>query len=98
MVQEKMARPGKTSGQPAGDAGSRRIVLTNGNLAVTVVPDNSAFAHAARSQFVDWAPPARGAAGQHAWLKPDLQRICHSAYNAERGPVSAAALRLHAQY
>lgn len=98
MVQEKMARPGKASGQLTGDAGSRRIVLTNGNLAVTDVPDNSAFARGARSQFIDRALPARGAAGQHAWLTPHLQRIRHSAYNAERGPVSVAALRLHAQY
>jgi carbohydrate-selective porin OprB len=36
--------------------------------------------------------------GKHAWLTLDLQHILHPAYNADRGPVTVASLRLHASY
>ncbi|MET3134371.1 high affinity Mn2+ porin [Oxalobacteraceae bacterium GrIS 1.11] len=38
------------------------------------------------------------AVGAHAWLTFDAQRISNPAYNADRGPVRVASLRLHAQY
>lgn len=38
------------------------------------------------------------AAGRHAWLTLDLQRIANPAYNAARGPVTVASVRLHASY
>jgi carbohydrate-selective porin OprB len=36
--------------------------------------------------------------GKHAWLTLDLQHILNPAYNADRGPVTVASLRLHASY
>ncbi|WP_234484885.1 carbohydrate porin [Noviherbaspirillum pedocola] len=36
--------------------------------------------------------------GAHAWLTLDLQHIANPAYNADRGPVTVASLRLHASY
>ncbi|HKA40911.1 MAG TPA: carbohydrate porin [Burkholderiales bacterium] len=33
-----------------------------------------------------------------AWVSADYQRIANPAYNADRGPVSVATLRLHAEY
>jgi high affinity Mn2+ porin len=35
---------------------------------------------------------------QGAWISADYQRIFNPAYNADRGPVSVATLRLHAQF
>jgi len=34
----------------------------------------------------------------HAWISLDFQRITNPAYNADRGPVSIAGIRLHAAY
>ncbi|QDZ30417.1 carbohydrate porin [Noviherbaspirillum sp. UKPF54] len=45
----------------AGAVDKRRIVLTAGNFAVTDVFDNSAYAHDARAQFLNWALLAHGA-------------------------------------
>jgi hypothetical protein len=36
--------------------------------------------------------------GAHAWLTLDLQHIVNPAYNADRGPVTVASMRLHASY
>jgi hypothetical protein len=36
--------------------------------------------------------------GSHAWLTLDLQHIVNPAYNADRGPVTVASVRLHASY
>jgi high affinity Mn2+ porin len=47
--------------QLAGTVDKRRIVVTAGNFAVTDLFDNSAFAHDARSQFMNWALLAHGA-------------------------------------
>ena len=41
--------------QLGGAQAPRRVVLTVGNLAVSDIFDNSAFAHDARSQFINWA-------------------------------------------
>ncbi len=38
------------------------------------------------------------AVGARAWLTFDAQRISNPAYNADRGPVGVASVRLHAQY
>lgn len=35
---------------------------------------------------------------QGAWLTLDYQRITNPAYNADRGPVNAGSIRVHAQY
>jgi high affinity Mn2+ porin len=34
----------------------------------------------------------------NAWVTLDYQRIANPAYNADRGPVTVGAIRLHAQY
>lgn len=47
--------------QLAGMVGKRRVVVTGGNLAVIDLFDNSAFAHDARTQFMNWALLAHGA-------------------------------------
>lgn len=47
--------------QLAGMVDKRRIVVTAGNLALIDVFDNSAFAHDARTQFMNWALLAHGA-------------------------------------
>jgi hypothetical protein len=47
--------------QLAGTLASRRVVLTVGNLAVSDIFDNNAYAHDARSQFLNWALLAHGA-------------------------------------
>ena len=47
--------------QLAGTVSSRRLVLTAGNLAVSDIFDNNAYAHDARSQFLNWALLAHGA-------------------------------------
>ncbi len=47
--------------QMAGMVSKRRIVLTAGNLSVTDIFDNSAYAHDARTQFMNWALLAHGA-------------------------------------
>jgi hypothetical protein len=36
--------------------------------------------------------------GSHAWVTLDLQHIRNPAYNADRGPVTVASVRLHASY
>jgi len=46
--------------QLAGAVDSRRLVLTAGNLAVSDIFDNNAYAHDARSQFMNWALLAHG--------------------------------------
>ena len=33
-----------------------------------------------------------------AWVSADFQRIFNPAYNADRGPVSVASIRLHAEF
>ncbi len=38
------------------------------------------------------------AAARASWLALDLQRIANPAYNADRGPVSVAAIRLHSEF
>ena len=38
------------------------------------------------------------ALGHGAWITLDWQRIAHPAYNADRGPLNVAALRLHAEH
>ena len=50
-------REGVTSGfnQLGGTQAERRVVLTVGRVAVSDLFDNSAFAHDARSQFINWA-------------------------------------------
>lgn len=47
--------------QLAGMVSRRRIVVTAGNFAAIDVFDNSAFAHDARTQFLNWALLAHGA-------------------------------------
>jgi carbohydrate-selective porin OprB len=47
--------------QLAGTVDSRRLVLTAGNLAVSDIFDNNAYAHDARSEFMNWALLAHGA-------------------------------------
>lgn len=47
--------------QLAGMVAKHRIVLTAGNLAVVDIFDNSAYAHDARTQFLNWALLAHGA-------------------------------------
>jgi len=47
--------------QLAGMVSERRIVVTAGNLAVVDLFDNNAFAHDARTQFLNWALLAHGA-------------------------------------
>jgi len=47
--------------QLAGMVAKRRVVVTAGNLAVVDIFDNSAFAHDARTQFMNWALLAHGA-------------------------------------
>lgn len=47
--------------QLAGTVAGRRLVLTAGNLAVSDIFDNNAYAHDARSQFLNWALVAHGA-------------------------------------
>lgn len=47
--------------QLAGMAARRRVVVTAGNLAVSDIFDNSAFAHDARTQFMNWTLLAHGA-------------------------------------
>ncbi|MGJ7913861.1 carbohydrate porin [Massilia sp. LXY-6] len=47
--------------QLGGTVASRRVVLTVGNLAVSDIFDNNAYAHDARSQFLNWALLAHGA-------------------------------------
>ena len=47
--------------QLAGMVDKRRVVLTAGNLALTDLFDGNAFAHDARSQFMNWALLAHGA-------------------------------------
>ena len=47
--------------QLAGMVDTRRIVITAGNLALIDVFDGSAFAHDARTQFMNWALLAHGA-------------------------------------
>jgi high affinity Mn2+ porin len=47
--------------QLAGMVAKRRVVVTAGNLAVIDIFDNSAFAHDARTQFMNWALLAHGA-------------------------------------
>ena len=47
--------------QLAGMFDKRRVVLTFGNLAVIDIFDNSAFAHDARTQFMNWVLLAHGA-------------------------------------
>ena len=47
--------------QLAGMVSRRRVVVTVGNLAVIDLFDNSAFAHDARTQFLNWALLAHGA-------------------------------------
>jgi high affinity Mn2+ porin len=47
--------------QLAGMADKRRLVVTAGNLAVTDVFDNNAYAHDPRTQFLNWALMAHGA-------------------------------------
>lgn len=47
--------------QLAGMVDKRRIVVTAGNLALIDIFDNSAFAHDARTQFMNWALLAHGA-------------------------------------
>jgi hypothetical protein len=47
--------------QLAGTAASRRLTLTVGNLAVSDIFDNNAYAHDARTQFLNWALLAHGA-------------------------------------
>ncbi|HJV81847.1 carbohydrate porin [Noviherbaspirillum sp.] len=47
--------------QMAGMVDKRRIVVTAGNLSVTDIFDNSAYAHDARTQFMNWALLAYGA-------------------------------------
>lgn len=47
--------------QLAGAVDSRRLVLTAGNLAVSDIFDNNAYAHDARSEFMNWALLAHGA-------------------------------------
>jgi carbohydrate-selective porin OprB len=47
--------------QLAGMVDKRRVVVTAGNLAVIDMFDNSAFAHDARTQFLNWALLAHGA-------------------------------------
>lgn len=47
--------------QMAGLLDKRRIVVTAGNLSVTDIFDNSAYAHDARTQFMNWALLAHGA-------------------------------------
>lgn len=38
------------------------------------------------------------AVARQAWVTLDLQHIVNPAYNADRGPVTVASIRLHAQY
>jgi hypothetical protein len=38
------------------------------------------------------------AVGTHLWVTADWQAIRHPAYNADRGPVRAGAVRLHAEF
>lgn len=47
--------------QLAGSVDKRRLVLTAGNLAVIDIFDNNAYAHDARTQFLNWALIAHGA-------------------------------------
>ena len=47
--------------QLAGSVAGRRLVLTAGNLAVSDLFDANAYAHDARSQFLNWALVANGA-------------------------------------
>jgi high affinity Mn2+ porin len=47
--------------QLAGSVSSRRLVLTAGNLAASDIFDANAYAHDARSQFLNWALVANGA-------------------------------------
>jgi hypothetical protein len=47
--------------QLGGTVASRRLVLTAGNLAVSDIFDNNAYAHDARGQFLNWALLAHGA-------------------------------------
>lgn len=47
--------------QLGGTVASRRLMLTVGNLAVSDIFDNNAYAHDARSQFLNWALLAHGA-------------------------------------
>lgn len=47
--------------QLAGSVAARRLVLTAGNLAVSDLFDNNAYAHDARSQFLNWALVDNGA-------------------------------------
>lgn len=47
--------------QLGGTVAGRRLVLTAGNLAVNDIFDNNAWAHDARSQFLNWALLAHGA-------------------------------------
>jgi high affinity Mn2+ porin len=47
--------------QLAGMLDRRRVVITVGNLAVTDIFDNNAFAHDARNQFLNWALTTHGA-------------------------------------
>jgi hypothetical protein len=52
---------GSDMNQLAGSVASRRVVLTAGNLAVSDLFDANAYAHDARSQFLNWALVANGA-------------------------------------
>jgi hypothetical protein len=47
--------------QLAGTVSSRRLVLTAGNIALNDIFDNNAYAHDARSQFMNWALVDNGA-------------------------------------
>lgn len=47
--------------QLAGSVAGRRLVLTAGNLAVSDIFDNNAYAHDARGQFLNWALVDNGA-------------------------------------
>ncbi len=95
-------RPGDVVGLGFAQDGlgkAHREYLANGGLGVFIgdgVPPPGIVYRYAPEEIVEGFYSASVARG--FWLSFDLQRARHPAYNADRGPVNFAGLRLHFEY